>query len=275
MGGEEMTDSSFVMENDVEDELDFCMEVEQSPAGQVSVGSDEWADREDWDWNVMREHLVSPASSQEQREGSPGGHGGSQTQGNSGTEAYTGSVDNGEKEAEREVCDQTEESKEKKMEGAFDVCLWPIEESGGHVRITLEEVERYYRFSRCCHWLCGRCQVFYCCFSCFLSLCHIMIVIFSVFHLSDVQCFFLYHLCYLNNTSSSRPLHLSLFTSCVLWDLVYTVHVLTVINSDTYNSIQFYFNPFLKNQQTMKVISRHFILYLQYSTDLYSDRTLN
>ncbi|XP_029700939.1 guanine nucleotide exchange factor DBS-like isoform X2 [Takifugu rubripes] len=43
---------------------------------------------------------------------------------------------------------------ERDMQRALDVCLWPIERSGGHVRISLEEVQRYYRFSRCCHWLC-------------------------------------------------------------------------------------------------------------------------
>lgn len=173
-----MTDSSFVMEKDVEDELDFFMEVEQSLSGQVSVGSDENSDREEWDWFLMREHVDTLSNSQEQ-EGSPGGHGGSPTQDNSETEADTGSVENGVKEAEREVeiDKQTQDSKEKKMEGAFDVCLWPIEESGGHVRITLEEVERYYRFSCCCHWLRGRCQVFYCFLSSFLSVYHNTILI--------------------------------------------------------------------------------------------------
>ncbi|XP_068561127.1 guanine nucleotide exchange factor DBS isoform X4 [Cebidichthys violaceus] len=65
-------------------------------------------------------------------------------------------MENGETEAERgvETDDQSEEVKEEEMEGSLDVCLWPVEEGGGHVRISLEEVKRYYRFARCCHWLC-------------------------------------------------------------------------------------------------------------------------
>ena len=38
-------------------------------------------------------------------------------------------------------------------ERALEVCLRPIEDCKGYVRISLEEVERYYRFTRCCHWL--------------------------------------------------------------------------------------------------------------------------
>ncbi|CAL8341750.1 unnamed protein product [Boreogadus saida] len=38
-------------------------------------------------------------------------------------------------------------------ERALEVCLSPIEKSKGYVQISLDEVERYYRFSRCCHWL--------------------------------------------------------------------------------------------------------------------------
>lgn len=41
-------------------------------------------------------------------------------------------------------------------ERTLDVCLHPVEKSGAHVRISMQEVKRYYRFSRCCHWLlCG------------------------------------------------------------------------------------------------------------------------
>ena len=42
-------------------------------------------------------------------------------------------------------------------ERALEVCLRPIEKSKGYVRISLDEVERYYRFSRCCHWLNSKC----------------------------------------------------------------------------------------------------------------------
>lgn len=185
-----MTHSSFVMEKDVEDGLDFCMEVKQSPAGQVSVGSDEHRDREEWDWfGVISEHPGSLSNIQAQREGGLGDDRGSQTQDDSKAQADAESAENGEKEAEREVkrSDQTEGSREEKMGGAFDVCLWPIEESGGHVRITLEEVDRYYRFSCCCHWLCGRCQVFHRFLSSSLAVYHIMILIFSILHHTGVS----------------------------------------------------------------------------------------
>lgn len=163
MGREEMADSSFMMEKDVKDELDFCMEVELSLAGQVSVGSDKYPGEDELDWFESREHVDSLSNSQEQREGSTGGHGGSQSQEDIETEADSGPV-----EREVKLDDQTKESKKKKMKQVFDVYLWPVEESGGHVRITLEEVEQYYRFSCCCHWLCGTCQVFYCFLSSFL-----------------------------------------------------------------------------------------------------------
>lgn len=173
MGGEEMTESSFVMDEDVEDELDFCMEVDWSLAGQVSVGPDEYLDRKDLDWFLIRERSDSLSDSQEQIEERPGSHRGSQAQDDSKMEADSGSVEKKEREAEREaeLDDQSEESDKKRMERAFDVCLRPREESGGHVRITLEEVERYHRFSCCCQWLCGRCQVFHCFLSSFLFLC--------------------------------------------------------------------------------------------------------
>lgn len=158
MGGQETDDSGFLMEEDVEVELvsGFCIKVdsELSSAREVTIGSDEHPDREDW--FVITGH--TDALFNEQREESPGGDGGSQTQEEGETEADSGSMENGETEAEIEMDDRSEEMKEE--EGSLDVCLWPVEENGGHVRISLEEVERYYRFSRRCHWLCGRCQMF-------------------------------------------------------------------------------------------------------------------
>ncbi|XP_026152082.1 guanine nucleotide exchange factor DBS isoform X4 [Mastacembelus armatus] len=156
MGGEEMADSGFVKDKDMEADLDsgFCMAANSEPglAGQVSAGSSEWPDREELDWFVITGHTHALSDSQEQREGSPGGHRGSQEEGE--MEVDAGSVQNGEIEAQRHTeMDQTKENKEKRMEGVFDVCLWPVEESKGHVRIALEEMERFYRFSRCCHWL--------------------------------------------------------------------------------------------------------------------------
>ncbi|KAL7385204.1 hypothetical protein ABVT39_017632 [Epinephelus coioides] len=152
MGGEEMGDSGFLMEEELDVELDsgFCMEVDSdlSLAGQVSLDSDGHLEIEGLDWFVITGHTDSLS------EGSPGGDEGSETQEKAEIEADSGSMESGETKAERgeEMDGQTEEVKEE--EGVLDVCLCPVEESGGQVRISLEEVERYYRFSRCCHWLC-------------------------------------------------------------------------------------------------------------------------
>ncbi|XP_078030718.1 guanine nucleotide exchange factor DBS isoform X6 [Epinephelus lanceolatus] len=152
MGGEEMGDSGFLMEEELDVELDsgFCMEVDSdlSLAGQVSLDSDGQLEIEGLDWFVITGHTDSLS------EGSPGGDEGSETQEKAEIEADSGSMESGETKAERgeEMDGQTEEVKEE--EGVLDVCLCPVEESGGQVRISLEEVERYYRFSRCCHRLC-------------------------------------------------------------------------------------------------------------------------
>nr|XP_046220118.1 guanine nucleotide exchange factor DBS-like isoform X6 [Oncorhynchus gorbuscha] len=46
------------------------------------------------------------------------------------------------------------ETEDKSMEEELKLCLRPVKEKRGmSVRISLEEVERYYRFSRCCYWL--------------------------------------------------------------------------------------------------------------------------
>lgn len=47
--------------------------------------------------------------------------------------------------------------------GSMRVCLQPVRENWDHVYISLEEVEKYSRFSRYCHWLCGRCLMSSCC----------------------------------------------------------------------------------------------------------------
>ncbi|XP_049903968.1 guanine nucleotide exchange factor DBS isoform X5 [Epinephelus moara] len=152
MGGEEMGDSGFLMEEELDVELDsgFCMEVDSdlSLSGQVSLDSDGQLEIEGLDWFVIIGHTDSLS------EGSPGGDEGSETQEKAEIEADSGSMESGETKAERgeEMDGQFEEVKEE--EGVLDVCLCPVEESGGQVRISLEEVERYYRFSRCCHWLC-------------------------------------------------------------------------------------------------------------------------
>ncbi|XP_067460039.1 guanine nucleotide exchange factor DBS isoform X4 [Thunnus thynnus] len=151
MGGEEAAGSGFLMEEDAELELDsgFCMEAESelSLAGQVSVGSDE---EEQLDWFVITDSL---STTEEQREGrvSPGGDGGRQIQEEGEIEDGSGSMKNVDTEAERGVDMDEEEGKEEETK---DVCLQPVEESWGHTRICLEEMERYSKFSRSCYWLC-------------------------------------------------------------------------------------------------------------------------
>ncbi|XP_030284684.1 guanine nucleotide exchange factor DBS isoform X1 [Sparus aurata] len=144
MGREEMEDSGCLMKEDVEVELDSGFYVE--------VVSAQTSDREELDWLVITGDSLFASDEQREGGGSPGGCGGSQTQEEGEMEAESGSAENGETEAERgeEVDDQTEEEE---TEGALDVCLMPIEEGGVHVRISLEEVERYYRFICCCRWL--------------------------------------------------------------------------------------------------------------------------
>ncbi|KAF0026625.1 hypothetical protein F2P81_021362 [Scophthalmus maximus] len=153
MGGEEMADSGFLMEEDGEVELDsgFCiMEAgsELGLVGQVRAGSDECPDTEELDWSVKTGNMDSLSESKKQRDGGTGEDGGSQTQEEDEMEADTET----KKVKDEGSGDQSDEVK--REQEALDVCLWPAEESGGHVRISLEEVERYYRFSRYCHWLC-------------------------------------------------------------------------------------------------------------------------
>ncbi|XP_069010265.1 guanine nucleotide exchange factor DBS isoform X3 [Embiotoca jacksoni] len=155
-----MADSGSLMEEDVEVELGsgFCMKTdsEVTLAGQLVVHSDECPDREELDRFVITGHTDILLDSKEQREESKGGDRGSQTQEEGEIEANSGPVENDEDESEMkvEMADQTEESEDEEMEGALEMCLGPGEERGVHVRIALEEVESYYRFSRRCHWLC-------------------------------------------------------------------------------------------------------------------------
>lgn len=142
MGGEEMADSGFV-EEDVSIELDagFCLEVdsELSLAGRRESDCLKITERRD-SCDEQREGLEGPGGIQEE---------GEMEAGSRASDAETGV----------ETDEQTEEEEEEEEEtgGGLDVCLRPVKENGGHVRISLEEVERYYRFSRRCCWLCGRC----------------------------------------------------------------------------------------------------------------------
>lgn len=91
--------------------------------------------------------------SDEQSEDPAGGRR-SQTQQDGEMEAV--SVENGEAErGDGDGVEVDEHTGEEEQQRELDVCLWPVETSGSHVRISLEEAQRYSRFSRCCHWLCG------------------------------------------------------------------------------------------------------------------------
>lgn len=154
---EEMADSALTVE-DVELYSGFCLEADSdlSLAGVGSVASDGCPETEELDWFVNTE----PGESVFTSEGLTG-DGRSQTREDGKMKADSVSVENEETEAEWGVeVDDLSEREEVEIEQVLDVCLRPLEESGGHVRISLEEVERYYRFSRCCHWLCGKCQMF-------------------------------------------------------------------------------------------------------------------
>lgn len=50
--------------------------------------------------------------------------------------------------------DLGEQVKEREMvKDRGEVCLQPMVEGGGYVKIPLEEVESFYRFTVCCDWL--------------------------------------------------------------------------------------------------------------------------
>ncbi|XP_053295738.1 guanine nucleotide exchange factor DBS isoform X1 [Pleuronectes platessa] len=149
MGGEEVADSGLLMEEDVEVELDsgLCMEAdsELSEAEQMSAGSDECPDTEELAWFLMTGHI----DDEERREGCTGEDVGGQTQEEGEIDADSES----KKESKNVKSGGTGDHTGEVMKGALDVCLWSAEESWGHVRISLEEVERFYRFSRYCRWL--------------------------------------------------------------------------------------------------------------------------
>lgn len=125
MGGEETAESGLT-EEEVELDSGFCME--------LSI-----AEREELE---ITEH-GGPVFAGARGDGSE-------------MEPPLGLVRGGETKERRveEADDQTPE-----VDVELDVCLGPLEESAGLVRISLAEVERYSRFSRRCRWLCGRCRI--------------------------------------------------------------------------------------------------------------------
>lgn len=131
MGAEEKTHSGFVVDNvelaEGRSGSNLCPEEEEldwflvTEAGDPAFTGDQLRSQSQWDGEMK-------VNSEENEEAEPGDGDGVE-------------VD------------------EREMQRALDVCLWPIERTRGHVRISLEEVQRYYRFSRCCHWLCGMLMV--------------------------------------------------------------------------------------------------------------------
>lgn len=62
-------------------------------------------------------------------------------------------------EAESEDVEVDGQTGEEEIPRELEVYLCPVERSGGHVWISLEEMQRYSRFCRCCYWLCGTCLI--------------------------------------------------------------------------------------------------------------------
>lgn len=147
MGREEMADSELSVEEDVEADSDLSL------AGLVRAGSDEVEDTEERDW------FDDGPTYQKRREEEVGGDGRGQPPEESMME--DDSWKNVDSETDR-GSELDEKGKEKETDGTLEVCLWPVQKKGDHVRICLEEVERYSRFSRCCRWLCGRCPLLSC-----------------------------------------------------------------------------------------------------------------
>ncbi|XP_072252795.1 guanine nucleotide exchange factor DBS isoform X2 [Leuresthes tenuis] len=154
MGGEEMADSGFYTEEDMEADSGFSIKTESRPtlAGQMIVGSDGCPDGEELDLVAITGHTDFLLTTKQQREESLGENESNQTE-EEGADSVLG--DDGETEAKRAVeIEGLSENKEGNVERTLGVCLGPEEESWAHVRISVEEVESYYRLSRRCHWLC-------------------------------------------------------------------------------------------------------------------------
>ncbi|XP_077435253.1 guanine nucleotide exchange factor DBS isoform X2 [Vanacampus margaritifer] len=134
MEAEKMSDSgSFV---DVELDSGFCTEVDselQSTVGLEKMDLGELEERQE-----LYRLVMSSSANEERRQGS--------------TEESKMEVAFGPVHEEAES--QPKSHKVEQWSGFLHLCLQPVEESWDHVRISLEEVEKYYRFCRYCHWLC-------------------------------------------------------------------------------------------------------------------------
>ncbi|XP_037832199.1 guanine nucleotide exchange factor DBS isoform X3 [Kryptolebias marmoratus] len=153
LGGELGEDLGFFMEQDVDVEFgsgsSMKADSELTLTGQTP-DSNECADRKELDLFAITEPVQ--LTSKEQKEESPGGDGGSQ-----GGDDPAASVENGETELKEsaQMDDEAEETEEEKLDEELGLRLDPGERRDGHhVRISLQEVKSFYRFSCRCHWLC-------------------------------------------------------------------------------------------------------------------------
>lgn len=144
----------FFMEEDVEDVFgsECCTQAEMGMTltNVNTLDSDGCLDRKELDLFAEPAELHATEA---QTEESPEGGGGSQTGDNTAV-----SVKHGELELKKssQTDDEAEETKEEKSDEELGLCLGPGEGSEcHHVRISLQEVESFYRLSCRCHWICG------------------------------------------------------------------------------------------------------------------------
>ncbi|KAM4561115.1 guanine nucleotide exchange factor DBS isoform 1-T1 [Fundulus diaphanus] len=147
MGGEQMENSSFLMEEDVDLGLDFgfCMKAnsELTLAEHVIEDSDEGLDKQVLGLFVTAGRTTFLSTNREQTREIPAGDEKKQREGVE-MGADRALVENGgtERMMEEEADNQTEEEMDETECGYH------------HVRVSLEEVESFYKFSCRCHWLC-------------------------------------------------------------------------------------------------------------------------
>ncbi|XP_023192038.1 guanine nucleotide exchange factor DBS-like isoform X5 [Xiphophorus maculatus] len=151
-----MANSSFLMEEDVDLGLDCGFSTKENQeltlAEHMIVDSDECLEKQVLDLFVTAGWTEFLSTGKEQREGVPGGDGKRQAD---GEEIWADRVlvDSGENE--RMMEEKTDNRTEEEMDEDLHTRLNPKDECGcRHVRISLEEVERFYKFSCRCHWLC-------------------------------------------------------------------------------------------------------------------------
>ncbi|MEQ2181882.1 hypothetical protein GOODEAATRI_016201, partial [Goodea atripinnis] len=141
-----MANSSFLMEADVDPGFvsEFSMKAnsELALADDMIVDSDECLEKQVLDLFVTAGWTEFLSTSQEQREESPGGDEKKQTERfEIGADRVLVKNEETERLMEEKTDNRTEEEINEKKRGC-------------HVRISLEEVESFYKFSCRCRWLC-------------------------------------------------------------------------------------------------------------------------